>query len=377
MILAKARDWLSGSSYIPPLSPACELCARGSKLVLLITGKCPAKCYYCPLSREKSGKDRVFANELEIIDKDGEEGIEDTGREAELIDAEGAGITGGDPLVVWERTEKYIKGLKDRFGPGFNIHLYTSGLVNGGKIERLMNAGLDEIRFHPHPEQWKNMDDSPIRQTIMECIDMDIDTAVEIPVIPGKDKDIISLVKWASHQGINWINLNELEYSESNTAALRSRGMKVKDELSYAVKGSEETAKNVLDQVKDTDIGVHYCTSSFKDGIQLRNRIKRRAENIAADYEVITEDGTILKGIIISLDGDIDAIYRSIKDQYDIEDELIDLNRERRRIEIAAWILEDIAATLNDSGLHCYLVEEYPTADRLEVERVPLPIERG
>ncbi len=374
--MPKVREWLSGSAYTPPISPACELCAEGSELVLLITGKCPAKCYYCPLSGEKSGKDRVFANELEIVDKDGEDGIEKTVREAGLIDAQGAGITGGDPLVVWERTEKYITGLKEYFGPEFNIHLYTSGLVNGDKIERLVAAGLDEIRFHPHPDQWNNMDDSPVCQTIRECLEMDIETAVEIPVIPGTERDIISLVRWASDQGINWINLNELEYSESNTQALRSRDMKVKDDISYAVKGSEETARKVLG-LKDLDIGIHYCTSSFKDGIQLRNRINRRAENIARDYEVITKDGTILKGIIITLDGDIDAVYQDIKDRYDVEGELIDLNRERRRIEIAAWILEDIAKNLVDSGLHCYLIEEYPTADRLEVERSPLPIEKG
>jgi len=38
-------------------------------------------------------------------------------------------------------------------------------------------------------------------------------------------------------------------------------------------------------------------------------------------------------------------------------------------LEVAPWVLEDLAALL---PFRCYLVEEYPTADRLEVERQPL-----
>ena len=51
-------------------------------------------------------------------------------------------------------------------------------------------------------------------------------------------------------------------------------------------------------QKKNLDIGVHYCSVSFKDGVQLKNRIKRRAEHIAKPYDVITNDGTLIKGAI-------------------------------------------------------------------------------
>ena len=42
----------------------------------------------------------------------------------------------------------------------------------------------------------------------------------------------------------------------------------------------------------------------------------------------------------------------------------------RGRLEIAPWVLEEIAPHL---GRPAYIVEEYPTADALEVERTPLP----
>ena len=92
--------WRNDSIYIAPLSPACVMCAKGSKMVVLVTGLCSTKCFYCPLSFKKGGTDRIFADEWEL------ENEQDTNkliREAENIEATGAGITGGDPLIVWKR----------------------------------------------------------------------------------------------------------------------------------------------------------------------------------------------------------------------------------------------------------------------------------
>ena len=111
--MKKLFNWLNESIYTNPLSPACKMCSHGSKMVLLITGLCPANCFCCPLSAKKLGKDRVFADEWELKNENDTEKLL---LEAEYIEATGAGITGGDPLVVWKRTKKYITLLKDKFG---------------------------------------------------------------------------------------------------------------------------------------------------------------------------------------------------------------------------------------------------------------------
>ena len=49
--------------------------------------------------------------------------------------------------------------------------------------------------------------------------------------------------------------------------------------------------------------------------------------------------------------------------------ELIRYDSEKDRIEIAAWILEDLPELANSNY---NIVEEYPTADRLEVEKRPV-----
>jgi hypothetical protein len=373
-LMKQIIEWLNESLYIPPLSPACKMCAEGSKMVVLVTGLCSTECFYCPLSWEKSGKDKIYADEWELQD---ENDVEKLIEEAKLIDATGAGITGGDPLIVWERVKRYISLLKDTFGSGFHIHLYTSAFKNSDRIADLIAVGLDEVRFHPLPRYWRHMDKNPVKDSIKQTLDTSADVAIEIPLLPGMEEETLSLIKWADNYGIHWVNLNELEYSESNFESLNLRGYSVKDDVSAAVKGSHELGVSVLKTIMeiDLDIGVHYCSVSFKDGIQLRNRIKRRAYNVAKKYEVITEDGTLLKGIIpYESDTFLRKLVTILKEEYDVSEKFLFLDKEKNRVEIGLWILEEIAPGLKNKGYECFMVEEYPTADRLEVERTPLPI---
>lgn len=371
--MKKITSWLNDSLYIAPLSPACTMCAKGSKMVVLVTGLCPANCFYCPLSFKKGGKDRIFANEWEL---ENENDTKKLIQEADYIDATGAGITGGDPLIVWKRVKKYILLLKDTFGSKFHIHLYTSALQNADRIEDLISAGLDEIRFHPFPRFWRDMDKNPITRSITNALETGADVALEIPVLPDMEQEIFSLITWSNNNGLQWINLNELEYSERNVEFLNNRKYMVKNDISAAVKGSQETAITIMNMVKNEnlDIGVHYCSVSFKDGIQLKNRIKRRARNIVKAHETISDEGTILKGVVCKPGNSLIKLLNLLKEEYNIPDKFLFADVEKNRIEISFWILEIIAKDLTQKGYKCFIVEEYPTADRLEVERIPLPL---
>ena len=366
-MVKEIKRWYGDSIYTEPLSPGCKLCARGAKLVLLVTGLCPASCFYCPLSEKKRKKDVIYADEWKLDNE------KDTGkilRECELINAEGAGITGGDPLVKWERTRDYIVLLKEIFGEKFHIHLYTSGLKNGERIGELISAGLDEIRFHPMPPFWSRMEKSSIGKIIKKVVREDVDVAVEIPAIPGMEEEIKSLIMWSDGIGLKWVNLNELEFSPTNADELIKRGFDVKDEISSAVKGSEETAISVIEELhEEVSLGLHYCSSSFKDAVQMKNRLKRRAKNVAGDMDIVTDEGLLIKGVVECRDKNF---VNSLIERYGIPRNLIRYDGEKGRIEIAPWILEEIAGDLKEEGLDCYIVEEYPTADRLEVERTPL-----
>ena len=329
------------------------MCRKGAKLVLLVTGLCHSNCFYCPLSEKKKGRDVIYANEMKVKNK------EDILEEAELIEAEGTGITGGDPLLVLNRTIDFIRMLKDFFDEEHHIHLYTATL-NLEKIKKLEKAGLDEIRFHPSIKLWSKIEKTGFKGIIRK---IEIDKGVEIPLIPHLKEDTFHFLREIDCYDLNFINLNELEFSITNLEALDKFGYVAKNDESSAVKGSEEMAYEILNLGLSTPL--HYCSASFKDAVQLRKRIERRARNIAKIYDVITEDGTLLKGIILASKDKIEEI----KIKFGIGDEMISWDEEKKRIETSPFIVEEIAEKL---PYKCYIVEEYPTADRLEVEAMPL-----
>src|SRR5206468_10610631 len=108
---------------------------------------CSYHCFISPVSNEKMYMNFSFADEKRDL-RD-----EDVLEEARTIRATGAGNTGGDPLDAVERTCRYIRLMKEEFGPDFHTHLYTMS-TDEDKIRALADAGLDEIRFHVPPGLW-------------------------------------------------------------------------------------------------------------------------------------------------------------------------------------------------------------------------------
>ncbi|MEW5937914.1 MAG: radical SAM protein [Candidatus Thermoplasmatota archaeon] len=341
------------------LPKGCELCAQGSKLVLLVTGLCTAACYYCPLSEAKRGRDVVYANELRV------RRWADVRAEAEKIGAEGAGITGGDPLAVMRRTCAYVRMLKHTFGSDFHIHLYTA-TADPARVRALARAGVDEVRFHPPLEIWARLSESRFPEAISMGYREGMSVGVEIPSIPGLEKETRALLRSLADTEVEFVNLNELEFSYTNWRALRDLGHEPRDDVSSGVRWSEQLARRLVKGWKG-DFALHYCSASFKDAVQLRNRLLRRAQRVALPSDIISKDGTLIKGIIET--SEPARLRRLLIQRYSIPPELIRTDRAKRRLEIAPWILEELATHI---GYRSFIIEEYPTADRLEVERSPL-----
>ena len=350
----------NGSCVFGELPDGCKMCGPGRKMVLFVTGLCDADCFYCPLSEHKKNIDVVYADEMPV------QGDDDIIEEAMAIGATGTGITGGDPLKAVERTARYIRLLKGRFGKGHHIHLYTA-TFDPEKAEVLAGAGLDEMRFHPPPETWAVFEKTPLYGKLKEILELPVHIGMEIPALPDRKDDIIHLIGVANSIGVEFINLNELEFSDTNYGAMLNKGYRAKSDIASAVEGSEEMARSIAGEM-DVEMTIHYCSASFKDGVQLRNRLKNRAENTAKEYELPTEDGTILKGMIYC--EDINALAERLRTDFEVPEELMHMDMERKRLEIAPWVIEEIYSELE--GCSSYIVEEYPTWDRLEVERIPL-----
>ena len=346
----KAAADATGSMYTK-MSRGCRLCLKGAKMVLFVTGACARDCFYCPLSEERKGKDAAYANErlirsdFDVID------------EAKRMGALGTGITGGEPLMKLELTLHYIMLLKDTFGQRHHIHLYTGIAPADSIIGQLKDAGLDEIRFHPPMDDWGRFRETGFVRALKYSISLGMDAGVEIPAIEPVPEIAGTLA------GIGgFLNLNELEFSDTNCAALKERGYGLRDDISNAAAGSEEVAHQiVLSIIANT----RYCSSRFKDAVQLRERLKRIARITARPFDEISADGTIIYGEIL---GNTKDALQKIKDlkvprrMYKVYD---------GRIDIARWVLEclDMRTVI---GSQCSIVERYPMENGLVVERIPI-----
>jgi uncharacterized protein len=362
MVISKTQNHSWSINGIPK---GCMLCVRGRKTVLFVTGLCSKHCFYCPISNEKWQKDVIYANEWKIED------FKDVIKEINLCSSKGVGITGGDPLMRLQRTCDFIKRLKRKFGKGFHIHLYTPlELVDAGKLKRLHDAGLDEIRFNPDldkPELWKK---------VSLALDFDWDAGIEIPVIPGylqQTKELIDLICGK----VKFINLNELEISDTNCNELLKKGFVPKDELSYGVKGSQEMAMELLNYLDGKKLKVHYCTAKLKDNVQLRKRIKLRAKNYATKFDKITSEGTLKRIVVYADELKPGAGYgKKLK--------RLGASERKRIIGKLRKINKEVKGILDKDGLRVIIgremitkakklsivakVEEYPTQDRMLID---------
>jgi len=321
------------SEDLPPhsrLSAGCKLCYEGAKLVLFLTGLCHRDCWYCPLSQERKNRDVIYANEHLISSP------EEMIRVAQRMSALGTGITGGEPFFFPDRLIEYAKALKKEFGPEHHIHLYT-GMAPDKDIIRSITGFVDEIRFHPPGELWANLKETPFHQSIRFAKDAGLDVGIEVPSLSNID-DLKEYLP-----SIDFLNINELEWGDFNADEMRSRGYLLRGDISNAVQGGWESAKNMADLPK-----VHWCSSDFKDRVQLRMRLRRIAANTAREFDEITDDGTIIYGV-----WECDGKHVSIPG--DLDDDLFE--RFEDRIETGWWILEEIADKI--TGL-AYFVERYP-----------------
>lgn len=341
----------TGSMYTR-LCKGCRLCRKGAKMVLFVTGACARDCFYCPLSEERKGKDIVYANERLV--KSDDDAIE----EARLMSALGTGITGGEPLLRLDRTLHYIKLLKSHFGERHHIHLYTGIAPPDNVLRKLAEAGLDEIRFHPPIEEWGRFRETEFNGALKRSKELGMDAGVEIPAI----KPVPEIIAAVSEIG-GFLNLNELEFSDTNAVALKERGYTLRDDTSNAVQGSEKVGHEiVLNNIANS----RYCSSRFKDAVQLRERLKRVARNTARPFDEISDDGTIIYG---EIKGNIEDALRMIRDMkvprrlYRLYDD---------RIEMAWRALEGLCKACGAKGWQGSIVERYPMEGGLIVERIPL-----
>ncbi|MCD6324153.1 MAG: radical SAM protein [Desulfurococcales archaeon] len=328
--------------WVGDLLPGCKLCMEGKKTVVFVTGVCPERCYYCPLSPWRKGRDVFFANNSEV------ESVEDVIAESVVSGSEGAGITGGDPIARLDRTLEVIRALKEFYGSKYHIHLYTTGiLLNQRKLEDLISAGLDELRIHVTGlHSWR---------AIQEALKYPVTLGIENPSIPGQLRTLKDIVIKAWELGVRYINLNELEFSEGNYTSLYMRGFRPLPG-SVAAEGSMDTAVEVMRWVVEEgiDVSIHFCPAVYKDRHQFRRRMELRAMRTRLPYEEVS--GATVKWLRV-------RCPRSFEDMVVLAD---------AGIRDGEYVITHPKVKLME-GCVGGLLEAYPTTPRRVLNETPYP----
>jgi pyruvate formate-lyase activating enzyme-like uncharacterized protein len=332
------------------VATGCDLCLKGAKMVLFVTGVCGFSCWYCPLSEERWQKDVAYANERPV------QCDEDVLEEAGAMDALGTGITGGDPVVRLERTLYYAALLKNEW-PDHHIHLYTASRLDGDTLKR-MEGLIDEVRFHL-------IDFSDI-SAVDRALKYQFEVGVEIPMIPSRVKETQSLIQRLKEIGVNFVNINELEYADRTIEEMRKRKFTLSSDSCIVEESREAAATLIKDEI------VHYCSAHDKDSIQLRNRFIRRAATIRKPYEDI-EDGMLVKGVIVCCSHEAaQKIKTLLLEKVDVPEEFVEVLGERVEThwalaeEAVPWIRP--TACTKKIGIE----KRYPTYNQPLIEYIPL-----
>jgi pyruvate formate-lyase activating enzyme-like uncharacterized protein len=263
--------------------------------------------------------------------------------------------------------------LKKKFGKRFHIHLYTPlNLVTFRTLHRLHKAGLDEIRFH------LDMYDTKLWPRLGDARFFKWDVGVEVPVIPANERktaeNYYHLTDFVDGK-VDFLNLNELEISDTNACKLVEKGFRAKDKYSYGVKGSEELSLKLLRYIDEMQkqgkccYNVHYCTAKLKDNVQLRKRIMLRAKNSAKAFDKVNSEGMLVRGAVYYSHSHakiVNFLRKKLKKKIAAK---YFVDRKRKRVLVPVAFVKTYASALKKMNLgKPAIVKEYPTFDCLNVE---------
>jgi pyruvate formate-lyase activating enzyme-like uncharacterized protein len=180
-----------------------------------------------------------------------------------------------------------------------------------------------------------------------------------MPSFPDKKEQIIEFIKKAS-AFIGFVNLNELEISETNFDVFTKKYSFNED--TYTISSSIEAGKEVLNACRILGLKLHLCTAVTKIAHQYGNRLKRTN---ALPFAERDKEGMAIYFAIYSTPKELENTAEELK-KYQ-EDIFID--KTKNRILISKKIVQKI---IKLKKYKVSRVKEYPTSDRTEVELYPL-----
>jgi pyruvate formate-lyase activating enzyme-like uncharacterized protein len=284
--------------YSGALSPGCLVCGAGSWSCLFINSLCNARCFYCPSEQssrsEPTTNGMVFAHPQDYLDY------------LERFEFTGVSISGGEPFITFDKTLLFVSKIKRKFGSRMYVWVYTNGIAaTREKLERLRDAGLDEIRFDISAHRY-HLENLGMATDVIKTV------TVEIPAIPEDEDRLRTLLSRLEEMGVKHLNLHDLRCTTHNCRHLMQRGYRFLHGAKVTVLDSELVALRLIDYAQDQGIEmpIHYCSFIYKERFQTSGHRKRLARFCSKPFESITGVGAIRR---ISLKAEPPEIERIVR----------------------------------------------------------------
>lgn len=291
----KGARFMNGGASVSagPISSACVACTGdcGSRTFFLSL-QCNRSCYFC----------------FNVNQEDYEENLRLKPASAWQSEVDGylnapvkpthAALTGGEPLLHKKEAVEFFERIHEN-APQVHLRLYTAGdFLDAETAEALVAAGLQEMRLSVKLGEGEAADAQAIDEALKVLArvrDIIPDCMVEMPVIPGTERAMKTLMQGMADLGLFGINLLEFCFPYGDWSEYESRGFKVKNpafevlyDYGYAgglpIAGSELACLNLLEWALDSrlNLGVHYCSLDNKN----RDQILQLARECPADSQL-------------------------------------------------------------------------------------------
>jgi uncharacterized protein len=280
------------------LSPGCRICGEGRWSCLFINSRCNARCFYCPSPQPSIGE--PVTNTISFPDP------RDYGDYLHAFGFQGMSVSGGEPLLTFDRTLRFILHAKRRFGAGMHVWLYTNGILSTQeRLRQLGEAGLDEIRFDLSANRY----DLEKVQWAARFIPT---VTVEVPAIPEDEQRFLASLIPMREAGVKHLNLHQLRCTPHNVSHLVDRGYTFLHGPKVTVLESELTALRTLRQAarEAMDLSVNYCAFVYKDRFQTAAYRRRQAGLLCRPYESVTPAGLIRRMTLKGEPGRIEETWK-------------------------------------------------------------------
>ena len=198
-------------------------------------------------------------------------------------------MSGGEPLLTFDRTLRFLRAARLLCGDDIHLWMYTNGiLLDREKLDALRDAGLNEIRLDLGAVGYA------VEKAALAVGHIDRVT-VEIPAVPGEEERLRTLVRELAAAGVRHLNLHQLRMTPCSAERFIERGIALRRGPKLLAARSEVTALAILQETLEQRIAlpVNYCSFLFKNTFQTRAARLRNAAAFAVKPADLTATGLI------------------------------------------------------------------------------------